>query len=62
MQKNLRQMQHAKQIGEKILAKKIRDKNANVCEINEVYDKDEQDGEKGRVWKMSPQNKHYGRG
>ena len=49
-------------LGIKILAKNIRDKNANVCEINEVYDKDEQDGEKGRVWKMSPQNKHYGRG
>ena len=27
----------------------------------EVYDKDEQDGEKERVWKMSLQNKRCGR-
>ena len=33
------------------------DKYANIWQINEVYDKDEQDGRVG-VWKMSANNKH----
>ena len=32
-----------------------------MWQTDEVYDKDEQDGEKERVWKMSLQNKRCGR-